>query len=242
MKCITIILALFCFSVQFTSAQNEDINQRIYDEDTIVWFGLDMSLMRLTNYSKIGTEHEVLPYLSDWVVSYASAFPNVKMASMLKRRKVYLDTLYTASAFKTNLPAKWIISDPHALSEYDIEDYVKEITTKHHGVGLIFIIENLFKGESGLGNEVPSEVRGKFVWFDIDTRQVLHIQSSIGTPNTVYFTGGSSGNPGGLTVGKRKRRPAQRGFEGYWLQGMIDATSSFTLKYKDKMPREEQRY
>ncbi|OFZ10261.1 MAG: hypothetical protein A3D92_04860 [Bacteroidetes bacterium RIFCSPHIGHO2_02_FULL_44_7] len=227
-----------------------DTSMVIYKTDTIVWFGTDFSFFRLSNEKKVGTEEIVAPYIPYWIEDYKLAIPNVKIASMLKIKKVIVDNDFTSVLFQDYLPERWIVRERHEVDLDEIRQHIAQYKTEKHGLGLVFIVENFFKGIPGPGDEVPSKVHGHFVWFNIDNREIIYSHTISGTPATAYFndmfTAGAGyngmGYRGGFTIGDKKNRPKDKGMEGYWLQGMIDATVAFTIEYKSALPEKKIQY
>lgn len=232
-------LSLFLsYCVLSASAQKRNdlsYDSPIYKSDTIVWFGVDFSFFRLSNEKKIGDEDKIKPLIDVWIDAYASAIPNVKLASLLGIKKVINDKEFTNSIYREKIPAVWIIGNRHEVTESDISDHILTYKSDYKGLGLVYVLENFFKGESGVGDEVPSKVHGYFVWFDIDSKDIIEIQEIYGTPATAYYNGA-------WVVGQRKGSPKDKGMVGYWLQGMIDATVAFTIDYKRAIPKEEKQY
>lgn len=219
----------------FAQSQSGVPDSIIYRKDTIVWFGVDFSFLRLSNEKKIGDEEIVETYLPVWLDEHNKAFPNVKLASMLGKKKVINDKEYTSRAYTTLMPNQWIISKRHTISEDDIAEHIRDFESENHGLGLVYVVENFFKGLSGPGDPLPSKVYGYFVWFDIDSKKIIYTHVIQGTPSTAYYNGYG-------VIGNRKGVPKDKGMVGYWVQGLIDATVAFTIDYKKGIPVQETQY
>jgi hypothetical protein len=235
-KFVSLFYSILIIAPVFAQKNNDlSFDLPIYKTDTVVWFGPDFSLIRLSNEKKMGDEEKITPLLEVWIEGYSSAISNVKLASLLGVKKVINDKDYTSELYKTELPKEWIVNRRHIITEDDISDHIENFKSDNEGIGVVYIVENFFKGLSGVGDEVPSVVHGYFVWFDIRSKDVIAIQTIDGTPATAYYNGA-------WVVGTRKGSPKDKGMVGYWLQGMIDATIAFTIDYKNAIPKEVEQY
>lgn len=222
---------ILLMTTSFSFAQNDKSasEQIIYNTDTIVWFGADFSLFRLSNQKKVGQEAKLYEYIYAWNYGYMHSFSNVKLASLISKKKVINDKEFTTSSYKDQLPPIWIIGNEHTVSTSEIEGLLAKVETKNKGVGLICILETFYKGD-------PSKVDGYFVWFDIESRKILHVYKSEGSPHTSHV------NSGGVEIFWYKEKPANKGMTGYWMQGMLSATLRFTFDYKKGIVTKEKEY
>jgi hypothetical protein len=223
---ILLIISSFLFAqdednyVQGTSP--ESINESIYNNDTVVWFGSDFSLFRLSNQKKFGQEERVHPFIYAWIEYYKASISNVKIANWISAKKVFNDKTFTDESYKNFLPKQFIVNEKHVISKSDIETHLKEYSSEHKGVGLVFIIECLHKSD-------PSMVQGYFVWFDIESKKILHIFDVEGGATTFRLVK--------LVIIDDDKMPKRgKGMIDYWTQGMINATVHFATDYKNLNP------
>jgi len=222
MNKIFLLLLTLLLTLSANSQNNSDI---IYNVDTITWFGSDFSLFRLINKKKVGQEVKLEKYLEAWNTYYAAAISNVKIAKWLSVKKVFNDKTFCDNVCEKGFSHKWIVSQPYTISEKMISNHLLDYNSDHSGLGLTFIIESFYKGD-------PSLVHGYFVWFDIETKDVIYIYKTQGEGRSVHF------NSFGLTIGKSKNMPPTTGMTGYWLNGMIDSTLGFGINFKENAPKE----
>lgn len=228
---------LFFFLTFSLFSQEEEMEfapKRVYDADTIVWFGADFSFFRLSHEKKVGQDEELLGYIDEWNDEFKFGFSNVKLASLLKKKKVINDRSFTDNVTLNFKDRPWIISEKHIVDESEIEGHLIDIESENKGIGLVYVVVNFEK-------ITEPEIKGYFVWFDIETRKMLHIYSSSGRPSTEHV------NSYGGTVQissktKKNRVPKMQGMTGYWYRGMIDAAVEFADDYKKGIVVEEKQY
>lgn len=210
----------------------------IYNEDTITWFGADFSLFRLTNDKKVGKDEELKEYIFAWNIEYKNSISNVKLASWLSVNKVHNDKEFTDDAYKSFLAANWINTEKHKISRAEIEKHLSHYTSGHKGLGLVYILENFYKGAPiGVPSDDMTEVSGYFVWFDIESKSIVHIHNIIGNPpNSINYL------PSTYWKQNQVKMPKDKVMTGIWLLGMVDATVKFSIEYKDGLPKVEKEY
>lgn len=230
MRYIVIIILFLGVSLGSLAQYEDDFApESVYNADTIVWFGADFALFKLSNPKKMGDDEKLRDYVYAWNEEFKFGLSNVKIASLFEKKKVVNDRQFTDELAEDFNVINWVVYDKHTLSMDDVERRVLDYPTDNSGVGLVYIIENFYKSE-------VSELNGYFVFFDIESRDVLYVFKSTGKPSTVHYTsnGGSFGNS--------KRVPKNTGMIGYWYRGMIDAVVDFSVNYKQGIIKEENEY
>lgn len=226
---ISLLLFLFisCNSIAQESAAFAP--QSIYDADTVVWFGADFTFFKLTDPRKVNEDDKLLEYVFAWNEEYKYGLSNVKLASLLEKKKVINDKEFTDAITNDFKVKPWIQSERNTISIEEIQLHLNDIESSNKGLGLIYIIENFYK-------DLPAELNGYFVWFDIETKKAIHFYQSSGYPNNDYYSASY------LSNSASKRMPKSKGMTGYWYRGMIDATVEFTVEYKKGIKRQEKQY
>ncbi|MCH2229312.1 MAG: hypothetical protein MK105_03115 [Crocinitomicaceae bacterium] len=217
--------------ISLAQAENKAGVSEVYASDTIVWFGADFSLFNLCNHRKVGQEEELFVYIKAWKQQYDN-ISNTKLASLLQRKKVINDKEYTTQLNYSLKDRKWIkgIDKKPRVTPSDIADHIQDYDSEQiEGLGLVFILESFYKAK-------PTNVFGYFVWFDIESKEILHIYNAKGKPSTGHI------NSWGVEITWDKSLPASKGMTGYWYQGMLDATLNFTLDFKLAIPKKEKQY
>jgi len=238
-KIALLLASLLIGSSAYSQTTNGEVNPKIYGMDTVIWFGADFSLFRLSNARKMGKEEKLQEYIFAWNVEYKNSISNVKLKSWFNAKKVVNDKAFTDDAYVSFIPEQWIVAERHKITRAQIESHVKKVTTENTGLGLIYLIENMYKGAPvGVpSNDPPSTVHGYFVWFDIASRDIIHIYESGGRPSTSPYS-----VSGQWTIMNKKKMPKNKGMTGYWFQGMVDATVKFSIDYKNGIEKEETQY
>lgn len=228
---VTSILILFVGVSLSSLAQNEGelAPEVVYEADTIIWFGADFGLFKLSNPKKMGDDEKLKDYVYAWNEEFKFGLSNVKIASLFEKKKVINDRQFTDELAVEFNVRDWVINEKFTLSIEDVERRVLDYPSENSGIGLVYIIENFYKSN-------VSELNGYFVFFDIESRDVLYMYKSSGKPSTVYYTS----NGGGLS--HSKRMPKNTGMIGFWYRGMIDAVVDFSVNYKSGIIKEEKEY
>ncbi len=228
---VFIILTLTAANATFAQKSDEDhFAEEIYNADTIVWFGADFSLFKLSNPKKSDKDDELSNYVLAWNEEYKKGLSNVKIAQLLKKKKVINDREHTDEVIKEFDYGNWIVTEKHTITIDDIADELSSYASSNKGIGLVYFIENFYKTD-------PGQLNGYFVWFDIKTKNVIDYYYSKGQPSTVHFSGPE------LTIySLNKLTPKTKGMVGYWYRGMIDSTVEFVLEYVEGIKKEEPKY
>lgn len=227
---IIVLLTIAAFNLSIAQKSDEThFSEIIYNADTIVWFGADFSLFKLSNPKKMDKDDELSKYVYAWNEEYKKGLSNVKLAQLLKKKKVINDKEYTDEVIQEFDYKNWIVMDQYTFTIEDVADQLPSYYSSHKGIGLVYFIENFYKTD-------PGQLNGYFVWFDIKTKKIIDYYYSKGQPSTVHFSGPE------ITIYVDKATPKSKGMIGYWYRGMIDATVDFVLKYADGIPKVEPKY
>ena len=220
MKKITSLVFLSLISF-FIYGQDYTVNEKIYGNDTVTWFGSDFSLFRLSNKKKVGEDEKLQSYIYGWNEYYKASVSNVKIASWISAKKVFNDKKFTDESYKNFLAKNWITEEKHTITKEDIQEHLKNYSSKHKGVGLVFIVECFHKTDLSM-------VSGYFVWFDIESKEVLQIFDVNGGATTFTYVK--------VILPKDDKMPKSKGMIVYWVNGMVDSTIKFANEYKDLNP------
>lgn len=224
------LIVSFLILVGSSFAQKQvSADSPIYNRDTVIWFGADFSLFRLTNPAKVGKDDDNRHFIPLWIEEYKYALSNVKLASMLGVSKVLNDKDYTTNSFEGNLPSTWILEEEYSASANDIDNLITKYKSRYSGLGLVFMVVNFQKEKPGPGGEV-SRVNGYFVWFNTDTREVYEILETHGLAKSNVHTSKNPNPP----------KRSDRGMVYYWMQGMLDATIAYSFDFSDHRPKQEE--
>lgn len=184
-----ILFALcICYSAKFVSQNstpNSDPNplaapvastkytkESIYSEKSITYFGLDLSLMNLLSYSKVGMEDKYAPSLDELIKMNNSTMSESKVKSWFDKKEVKVDLSFTSTEYKKFLAQKWIVNQTQNIEPDKIKQHLQNYKTTGTGIGLV-IIPELFNETTRNGNMF-------FVWFDIETKALIYLKRSYG--------------------------------------------------------------
>lgn len=170
----------------------------IYDF-SVVWMGLDFSLFNFISSKKVGEELEYKKNILIWQKEFHSEIGSEKLGKWLKKTKFIDDRSFSESLYNNNLNRSWIKSQKTTLSIDKIQKHLLSYKSSNHGIALVFIPE--------IFDENEKEIIMNIVWFDVDTKAIIHNQS-------VTFKGVNTG-----TMTNR------------WGGALIDCTKTYVDQY-----------
>lgn len=181
---------------------SEYTKESIYSEKSITYYGLDLSLMNLLSYSKLGKDQEYLPSLDELVAMNNKTMSESKVKSWFDKKEVKVDESFTSTEYKKFLAPKWIVNQTTSVDPEKLKQHIKNYKTTGSGLGLVIIVE--------LFNETTRNGNMFFVWFDIETKDIVYLKRSYGVQHA------------GITI------------EGTWDYSVVDATKYYVDNYFKK--------
>ncbi len=154
------------------TAKTNYTKESIYSEKSITYFGLDLSLMNLLSYTKLGKDETYLQSLDELVKINNSTMSESRVKSWFNKKEVKIDHSFTSSEYKNYMSKKWIVNQTQNIDQARIQQHLLNYKTSGTGVGLV-IIPELFNENTRNGNMF-------FVWFDIETKAIIFLKRSYG--------------------------------------------------------------
>lgn len=182
-----------------SSSSTSNLSKNSIYEASVVWMGLDFSLFNFVSNKKIGEEQEHKKNIIIWQREFNSQTGSEKLGKWLKKTTYIDDRSYTENLYNTYLNNTWISPQKQTLSRDKIQKHLSLYKSKHHGLALVFIPEAF--------DEVEREITIQIVWFDLDSKSLVNIQS-------VNFKGV---NPGTMT--------------NRWGAALLDCTKTYIDQY-----------
>lgn len=167
-KSLSLLLLL---SLTHVSVAQEDIKDeysfdfaRVYDADTIYYYGYDFSNFGLANPEKVGQEESIKKFFVAWMHDIHEIYKKSDLEVLLKT-EVKKDLQLVQDRYKL-IRDEWITFEPHRFDTEKIKEIVKEYElNRTSGIGFVMIVENF--------NKEKEHVRVNYTFFDIATREVL---------------------------------------------------------------------
>ena len=144
----------------------------IYKESNITWYGVDFSLFTFTHSKKLGQESDLLKLLNKWQNHYEKEIPITSYKRWLGKVNLSVDKEISENLYKTNIKQNWISSDYQDVGVTEMQNHLKNYDSNGKGMGLVLFPE--------LFNEDKDNYTVEFVWFDIETKAVIHSQKISG--------------------------------------------------------------
>ena len=153
--------------------------EKVYEADTIIYYGIDFSNFGLFNPEKVGQEESIIKYFPVWINGVHKAYSKDQMEAILKK-EVEKNFQPVQERYKL-IRDEWIGFEKHTFETDKIQSIVKEYELdRTTGVGLVLIIENF--------NKEKEHARVNFTFFDIETREVLWSVESKGEAMSAGMT------------------------------------------------------
>ncbi len=192
-----------------TTSQNDKLVSVLTQKDiygtSATWMGIDFSLFNFLSIKKSGEEELHIKYIPIWQKLFSKEIPDEKLGKWLSKTNFVSDCNYSENLYTQTLNRKWILSNGNSLTNDQIQAHLQTYKSNNHGLGLVLL--------PGLFDEITARVSLYVVWFDLDTRTIVHLQEiSVKSP------------PSTMTA--------------RWLNGLVESTKKYVDDYFKKYQRE----
>jgi hypothetical protein len=178
------ILACALLTGAVALAANKAATPSLPKSDTVIWTGLDYSMVRMYGTLDFKEPEKIFPnFLNEWNGLFMQE--RIKTLTATLKKNIDTDTSGMTERNKLAKPDQVIredgklVKDTHITSK-DIADAVRSYKmSKTSGLGLVFIVDRFVKSE-GCGAVY-------LVWFDVATREVLASERVIAKANGFSF-------------------------------------------------------
>ncbi len=165
------LLISFLLTIPFFCSSQEGLKEyvsndfdRIYDSDTIVFYGLDFFNFGLLNPDKVGQEEKLAKFFPAWMSSVNEEYDKDRLA-LITRRKIIRNLKPVQQRFK-KIDSDWITFEKNKFGIDTIKSVIRSYQLKEiGGIGLVLIIENF--------NKEKENARINFTFFDVSSREIL---------------------------------------------------------------------
>jgi hypothetical protein len=170
-------LSFFVFSLAVTFAQKKNSSSnssttRLTKNDiygsSVVWMGLDFSLLNYVSKKKVGEEQKHLKYVGAWQKEFTKSIPEKKLAQWLGKTLFMSENYYVENLYRENLNRPWMLEYSNSLSSEKIQTQIQTYKSNNQGLALVFI--------PGVFNETEGLLTLNIVWFDLDTRAIIDLK------------------------------------------------------------------
>jgi len=171
--------------------------QKVFDANSIFYYGFDFSNMILVNSKKIGQEQKMNKYFTAWLSDFEGVVPFKKIKHYLKKDFLINVKTNIQSRYFINTKKNWIASSDNNIDIDDVFSLVGEymnVINEKKGIGLVGIVESFNKSEE--------RVSIIFTFFDVETGEVLWVT-------------------------KAKGKSGGKGFTRHWTIGMMESLRNY---------------
>lgn len=184
-----------------------DVNALIKAEN-IIWYGVDFSKAKMTDPVKVYESSLVKnKHIPSWISTLNLKFSDDYVKKWFKNRNYSSDLASVQKLFLSIDENNVVVANDYNIPIDSIAPFIEAYSLPQtNGVGFVLIVENL--------NKPSRYVTGYFVFFDIESRQVLYANKMKGNPGSRY------------------------GFSQYWKNGMYELYAYFFGKYLKRLLKE----
>lgn len=168
--CIIIVL-IGTFHVSFAQS-----SKKVFTAESVVWFGLDFSKVKLLDGAGINYPEEVKTrFAPAWNRLFLEERDKYNLQDAYSAERVKYDIEAVKEVNKTIVEEEIVTLDSYEIEKGTIDEMVKLYTSKHtSGIGLVYIVESLSKIDEAAAVHVT--------FFDIESRNILFQKKLLGTP------------------------------------------------------------
>ena len=149
---------------------------KVFNSLSVVYYGVDMSMLKLTNPEKIGQDNFARHYIYAWISTYAKELPPEKYISKWLKKKDNFTFESEDVQKRTELvDEKWIIWEDYSFSLEQLKEIIQSYDLKQNsGLGFVINAENF--------NKKHEYMTLYYTFFDIQTREILWTTKIKGVP------------------------------------------------------------
>jgi hypothetical protein len=111
------------------------------------------------------------PHIPKLQKNNAADITSSKFMHWMAKNSFMNDKEYAESLYKTHINPDWITGIPRTVNESDIQNHLMNYKSGLKGIGLVLLPEEF--------NQDRANYTVEFVWFDIETKAVIHSQKII---------------------------------------------------------------
>ena len=152
-----------------------DIN-RVFNSTSLVYYGVDMSMLKLSNPMKIGQDNSVRHYIYAWISTFEKELPPDKYISKwLNMKNGFTFEPEDVQQRAELVDEKWIIRGDYSFSFEQLKEIIKSYDlNQSNGLGFVINAENF--------NKQHEYMTLYYTFFDIRTREILWTTKIKGVP------------------------------------------------------------
>lgn len=176
----------------------------IYSIPSVTFMGLDVSMLTYISYNKVGMDAKYTKDLDVLIKNYNNEMNTNRVRMWFGKKNAIIDKSM-ANGYSQYLKPNWISNQTQFITVDMIQQHLLNYKTTGQGIGLVVIPE--------MFNEITKMSNIYFVWFDTDTKAIVHTQQTFARPG------------GGVTIA------------GIWDAALIEATKNYVDQYYKKEKR-----
>lgn len=197
----------FCYSQDMKKGIEFPLNlSSLFSSETVYWYGLDLSLMKLNEIDKHNEVQRIVSHNLGHINDRFHAAINPSAIQKHISKSVIPQTKVTQDLINSIHPHE-LISTDYAFGIDKVQEHLRlMVLPQNEGLGFISCVE-LFNNPKGVSRFVTCY----YVFFDIETREILYAVKTKGLP-------GSKG-----------------GYNRFWAVGLIETYNVFLKYYKKQL-------
>jgi len=174
---ITLILSLNTYSQNKYILEEYSPNiDEVFNSPTVVYYGVDMSMLKLTNPMKIGQDNYTRHYIYAWISTFEKELsPDNYIRRWLKKKGGFTFEPEDVQIRTELVDEKWIIRKEYSFDVEQLKDIIKSYDLKQtSGLGFVINAENF--------NKPHEYMTLYYTFFDIGSREILWTTKIKGVP------------------------------------------------------------
>ncbi|MCB2196467.1 MAG: hypothetical protein KQH79_11455 [Bacteroidetes bacterium] len=148
---------------------------KVFDSNNVIYYGVDMSMVKLTNPMKIGQDDFIRHYLYAWVSTFEKELPPEKYISKWLKKEGFTFEPDDVQKRTELVDKKWIIRESYSFSIEQLKEIIQSYELQQdNGLGFVINAENF--------NKSHEYMTLYYTFFDIKSRKILWTTKIKGVP------------------------------------------------------------
>jgi len=149
---------------------------KVFDSNNVIYYGVDMSMVKLTNPMKVGQDDYIRHYLYAWIQTFEKELsPYQYIRRWLKKKDGFTFEPEDVQKRAELVDEEWVIRESYSFSIEQLKEIIQSYELKQdNGLGFVINAENF--------NKSREYMTLYYTFFDINSREILWATKIKGVP------------------------------------------------------------